>query len=547
MIGILDLFKMYFNFNHYLTWIGFGIGLITIYTFVSKFILGKFSFKSLIFVVIIIFLALFLIKTLFFNPYAKNSEYCNKLITKTDTVLKKVDECIKEKTEFGNELLNSLNIYNEMLTDLNDIKDLNIQQQNEIKTKIKALEEAIIKVKADIESRKQTIIKLETEKETKIKAKNTIDNKINDLEEKLKTETDPNIREQLKNEITQLQNEQTKLVQELINIDTEIKKLNNEVDYLNANLKTLNICKSTLENDLETLESFGKKTDFQITSIEERKNQIQIEINQNEIQLQELKIKKRNYEEAKKTLNELLTLGKTHEMENAWNLKNIDKSITNLGETVCNCMVVNQGIKFANKALDWFSGTKSVPTIVTSPPIKVATGNQLLDQAIKSKTQTVEGKPLMIDESTYQRILKSLEDDLANLENEITFTQNQRKELQYRIEGNVENEYKKMEQKIKELIATNSKINSDNMSEIQQKIWNYNKIQKEFIDDKLDFQGKANTVIDLYNKKYPLNEELKLAILAKKEELKLKNPSLTRAQKRYLQSKGFDFPSDLKS
>ncbi|MFP7699448.1 hypothetical protein [Candidatus Phytoplasma pyri] len=386
MIGMLDLIKMYFNFNHYLTWIGIGIGLITIYTLISKFIFGKFSFKSLFFIIIIIFLALFLIKTIFFNPYAKNSEYCNKLITKTDDVLKKVDECIKSKTEFGNELLNTLNIYNDMLKDLQDIKDLNIQQQTEIKTKIATIETAITQIKTDIETKNQAIIKLETIKESKIKAKTEIDNQIDDLTEKLKVETNPNIRAKLKEQIAILEKEQDKLTKELIDIDLEIKKLNNEIDFLNSSLNNLEICKSTLEFDLKRLQKINKNVDFQIDSIEKRKERIQIEINENEIKLQELKIKKRNYENSKKTLNELLTYGKTYELENAFNLKNIDKSVTNLANNAIKFIGAKYTFGLGDKVCNYFSKSSNSIPIIDTTALKVPNSNQILEQTFKSKT-----------------------------------------------------------------------------------------------------------------------------------------------------------------
>ncbi|WP_041186087.1 hypothetical protein [Candidatus Phytoplasma mali] len=542
MIGIFDLFNMYFNFHHYFTWLCIGLILITIYTFVSKFIFGKFSIKSFIFIIIIIFLILFLIKTIFFNPYAKNSEYCNKLITKTDEVLKKVDECIKEKTELGVELLNSLNIYQEMIKDLNDIKGLNIQQQNEIKTKIKVIDEAIIKIKADIESRKQTIIKLETEKGSKIKTKNEIETKIKDLEERLKTETDPDIRAKLKTEIAELQNQQTTLVQELINLDVEIKKLNNEINYLNKNLENLNLVKTDLEQNFKRLMNEDTQISYQIDSIEKRKERIQVEINENEKQLQELKDKKRNYEISKKNLEELLVLGKTYEMENAWNAKNIHQSITNVGNIACKCIAVNQGMKLAGKFLDLCSSFKTVPQI-TNIPLNTASANSILEQKIKSAKN---GEFPMIDKPTFERLLQSLEDDMANIDNEIISTQNHRQELQKRISSEVNIEHGKILQKIQALNSINNDTREFYNERFREKISKYDKIEKEFNDDKFTFQGKADSIIDLYNKKTPLNEDLKLAISTRLEELKLKNPSLFRAQTRYLKSKGFDIGANSK-
>ncbi|MFP7699449.1 coiled-coil domain-containing protein [Candidatus Phytoplasma pyri] len=147
----------------------------------------------------------------------------------------------------------------------------------------------------------------------------------------------------------------------------------------------------------------------------------------------------------------------------------------------------------------------------------------------------------MIDESTYQRILKSLENDLADLETEITNTENQRQELQRRIEGAVDIEYREMEKKINEVIKSRNDENDNYMEKIFKRLYDYNKIQKDFLNSKEEFQSKINYILPIYNKKFPVNEELKLAIDAKQEELKLKNPSLSHSDKVYLETKGIKF------
>ncbi|MDV3195490.1 MAG: DNA double-strand break repair protein Rad50 [Sweet potato little leaf phytoplasma] len=516
MLSPLDVLKGLINLKSYFTWVMMAMVVWSGFSFFKKRSIPPSWSKHLttFFIILGIFSLLYFCCFRYKEP---SSKYYNQLIGKIDQAIDKYGDTINNYNGLKQDWEKELEKCETELKDLYEQKDLTQEAKAKIKealeqneAKIKEIKEKMFENNENITILKGKLIQLEQEKETKEKE---IKEK-----ERQKELASPDDKIRLQAEIDKLQAEISEIVGEIGKIKVKIGKLEaTQRKYQDMLTRSKNY-KNILEERLKDLTDGEKSLYKQIQSVEERRAEIQKEIEEvNEkikligIEKEQLRILRVGAEAAKTALDD-------------WDKKH-QFSFGNLRDALF------QG---AELYMDAFGGrgmlkavgggvTKKVAGTVAKVGLAVHETHRIIHLAQELFCHP-DGTLKMMSQETYDSICTRIDRDLTKLEaDEKDY---QQKIADYKIRQNKDNLKQELgqsrsivqeiERKEESIIAEYGTI-IEELTQKQEKVSDTGKLY----EDKADLESKLETKRENAN--------------VLKEQLKQKNPSYARAQQRFIE------------
>ncbi|MDV3148691.1 MAG: DNA double-strand break repair protein Rad50 [Pigeon pea little leaf phytoplasma] len=516
MLSPLDVLKGFINLKSYFTWVMMAMVVWSGFSFFKKRSIPP-SWSKHITTFFIILGVFSLLYFCCFRTKEPSSKYYGQLIGKIDQAIDKYGDTINNYNGLKQDWEKELEKCETELKDLYEQKDLTQKAKEKIKealenneAKIKEIKEKMFENNENITILKGKLIQLEQEKETKEKE---IKEK-----ERQKELASPDDKIRLQAEIKKLQEEILEIVVEIKDINIQIGKLENKQEYYQDMLTRTEGLKKDLEKRFVTLSNEEKSIFKQIQSVEERRVEIQKEIEEvNEkikligIEKEQLRILRVGAEAAKTALDD-------------WDKKH-QFSFGNLRDALF------QG---AELYMDTFGGRGMLKAVGGGVTKKVAGNVAKVGLAVHETHRIIhlaqelfchpDGTLKMMSQETYDSICTRIDRDLAKLDADYKDYEKKKADYKLRLnQENLNNECKKSE-----------KLNKDIKKEFATWIGEYSTIidelknkQKEVLDTSDLFRNKNELEYNLSNKEVELNTA--------KEELKQKNPSYARAQQRFIE------------
>ncbi|WP_017192987.1 hypothetical protein, partial [Italian clover phyllody phytoplasma] len=462
------------------------------------------------------------------KPKEPSSKYVGQLINEIDKAIDKYDQTINDYKGLKSDWEGELKKCEKELKTLYEKQELNQEQKEKIKKLLEQIEQKITDIKTQKQENEKNISELKEQLKQKEQELSDKEKEIAKKQEEEKLAS-PDAKIRLKAEIEKLQTEIIEIVGKIGKIRVEIGNLEADQKMYENILTRAEDYKKTLEERYKDLKDGDKALFKQIKFVEERRNEIQKNID-------EIIAKKTTIGAEREQLNILLKAA--HASKTAlddWDKKH-EFSFGNLRNALF------QG---AELYMDAFGGRGFLKAVGSGLTKKTAGAIAKVGIAIHETHRVVNlGKelffnedetPKMMSKETYDSICSRIDRDLAKLDADYKDYEKKIEEYQNKLQSD----------KIKEEIGQSRKVVTKIENEEESIIEEYEKITNELI-------RKRNEVLntnELYKTHSVLNQKLEdknVEIEAAKEELKEKSPNYARAQKRYKEKLQTKFLETLK-
>ncbi|WP_227807246.1 DNA double-strand break repair protein Rad50 [Mulberry dwarf phytoplasma] len=311
---------------------------------------------------------------------------------------------------------------------------------------------------------------------------------------------------------------------QITQVSIQIGKLESKQESLTELLENNKRFKKGLEEKLKYLSEEFKELTKIITTWEDRKAEIQKNIDEINEKMQKIKDEKKLYRHLKSTYQEMYNRALTYEKENEFSFGNVTKAAFKAFDKVNDLIPAKYGLKVIGKTM---TVTRKFAQGTAKATLVLHEGHRLWHMYNEVANENKE-HPLMITKEALEMYTRDIDRDLDKLDAD-------KKDYQKKLE-----EYQKSnnEVSIKEELRNWEHQNEKHSKQIKQewKDWinEYIKIDDELTQNLKEVSGE--NVQKLKQEEDELRElhENKVAEIENtKEELKQKNPSYARAQKRY--------------
>ncbi|AGL91005.1 DNA double-strand break repair Rad50 ATPase [Candidatus Phytoplasma australiense] len=519
MISPLDVLKGFINLKSYLTWFLLATTVFGLFCFIknkSSHNQKTTTLKSYLIPFLIILTLFSFLYLSFFHKTEPSSKYTGQLIEKIDKAIKKYDETINNyhglKKDWEKELQNceaELKELYELQETTQKAKDKIKESLNNNETKIKEIKENLDKNTENITILKGKLIQLEQQKEAKEKEIKTKEEQFN------LASPDDKIRLQAK--IDKLQAEISEIVGEIGKIEVQIGKLESKQEKYQDMLSGAEMLKKDLKKRFQTLSADEKSLFNQIQSVEDRRAEIQKEIDEVNKKLEEIKLEKELYQSLKVKYREMYNRMITYEKENEASAGNIVKWIFKGFDKVTDLIPAKYGLKTIDKTI---SVTRKFGQGMVKTTLVLHEGHRLWHMYNEVINENKEHPP-MITEEALEMYTKDIDRDLDKLEAD--YKDYEKKLGDYKLRQNEDN--------LKEETRKSEKLNKDIKKDFRTWIDEYSTI----IDELKAKQIEVSDTGKLYEDKTELEDKLETKredVNVLKEVLKQKNPSYAHAQQR---------------
>ncbi|GAK74043.1 DNA double-strand break repair protein Rad50 ['Chrysanthemum coronarium' phytoplasma] len=527
MLSPLDLIKVYFSFKSYFTWFLMASAIFGIVLFFkSKLSTNQTTYKNhtwkgyLNYFLIIIGILSFIYLCFFHKPKEPSSKYAGQLAQEIDKAIDKYDEVINNYQGIKDNWEQELTKVEAELKELHKAQELTQEQKAKIKEALDKNEDKIKEIKKQIKNTSGNITILKGQLQQKEAELNNKDKEIKYKQEELKITTNTDNKKRLQDEIQNLQGQTTEIVEQIMKIKREIANLEATREKYEANLSNAIKLRDSLQSDYNKLTLGEQKLFNQIKSIEQRRTEIQNNIN-------EIKEKQAAIEVRKKGL-EIMRNGADAAKIAAddWDKKH-EFSFGNLRDAIF------QGTELY---MDAFGGRGMLKTVgggITKKAAgNIAKGGLIINEShrvvnlAKDLFQNEDGTPKMMSKETYEIITKRIEKDLD--EAKADFKDSEKKLEEYKIcmeDNNLKNKMQVDKKQLTEFKKQDESVIKEYNDIIENLIYNKNLFS--------DVTNKHKTKNELEEKLEVKNVEID----ARKEELKNKSPNYARAQERIKQKR----------
>ncbi|QKX95084.1 DNA double-strand break repair protein Rad50 [Candidatus Phytoplasma asteris] len=522
----LDLIKTYLTFKSYFTWFLMASVIFGIVLFFKRKLSANQTNKKptwkgyLTSFLIIIGVLGFIYLCFFYKPKEPSSKYVGQLINEIDKAIDKYDEIINNYQGLKDNWEQELTKMEAELKELHKAQELTQEQKAKIKEALDKNEDKIKEIKKQLKNTSGNITILKGQLQQKEAELNNKDKEIKDKQEELKITTNTDDKKRLQDEIQNLQGQTTEIVEQIMKIKREIANLEATREKYEANLSNAIKLRDSLQRDYDKLTSGEQKLFNQIKSIEQRRTEIQNNIN-------EIKEKQAAIEVRKKGL-ETIRAGADAARQNltAWD-KTHEFSFGNLRDAIF------QG---AELFLDAYGGRGMLRAVGGGITKKdagiIAKGGLIVHEVHRAVhfaqqlMQNEDGTPKMMDQQTFETITKRIEKELD--EAKADFKDSEKKLEEYKIcmeDNNLKNKMQVDKKQLTEFKKQDESVIKEYNDIIENLIYNKNLFS--------DVTNKHKTKNELEEKLEVKNVEID----ARKEELKNKSPNYARAQERIKQKR----------
>ncbi len=543
MLSPLSLIKTYLTFKSYFTWFliastVFGIFLYfknklsknnQIYSKTTQHIT---SWKGyLIYFLIIIGLLGFIHLFFFHKPKEPSSKYAGQLVNEIDKAIDKYDEVINNYQGLKDNWEQELTKVEVELKTLYEAQELTQEQKEKIKELINQKETKINDIKKQKQATENNINILKEQLKKKEEALANKEKETKLTEKQIEEATDLTEKQKLRAKLDILYDEKIALVKKIAGIKSQIGILEIKIESLNETLQRAQDYKKLLEKRYKDL-TVGEQTLFnQIKSVEQRRTEIQNNINQINTKLEEIKIEQDLYKGLKEKYREMYNRMITYEKEHEASAGNIVKWSFKAFDKVTDLFPAKYGIKILGKVNNV---TRKYAQGMGKVTLTLHEGHRLYHM-INESVQEGKEHPLIITKEALEMYTKDIDRDLAKLDADYKDQEKKLEVYNARIEednltkefGNSRLLVKKIEQGEKSVIEEYKNI----IEELKKK-------RVQTIEEIKEEQPKILQIEQLEEKLAPIDEEMKII----KEELKQTNPNYTKTQEEIKQKNKTKIP-----
>ncbi|WEK82122.1 MAG: hypothetical protein PR2021_0480 [Candidatus Phytoplasma pruni] len=532
----LDLIKTYLTFKSYFTWFLIATAIFGIVLFFkSKLVANKPTQHTnkwkgyLTYFLIIIGILGFIYLCFFHKPKESSSKYAGQLVQEIDKAIDKYNEVINNYKGLKDNWEQELTKVEAELKELYKAQELTQEQKEKIKELINQTETKINEIKTQKQETENKINVLKEELKQKEEALANKEKEIKLTEQQIEESTDLTEKEKLRTKLDILYDEKIALVKQITEIKTQIGTLEIKQKSLTEQLQGAERLKKDLIEGLNSLDNRFKELSTIITTYDERKSQIQNNINQVNEKLEKIEAERELYQALKEKYRAMHNRMLTYEKENESSAGNIVKWGFKAFDKATDLIPAKYGMKIIGKSITF---TRKFSQGMTKATLILHEGHRLWHMYNEVANENKESLP-MITKEALEMYTKDIDRELAKLEAD--YTDQEKKLEEYNTRNNKENITQKLLQQTKNIKLENNSMKQ----EIQTVIDEYTKITEELelkrqqiTDGIQNEQPKIIQQEQLEIKLEPINEEINTI----KEELKLQNPNYAKVQKRIKQT-----------
>ncbi|MFB5029562.1 MAG: Chromosome partition protein Smc [Candidatus Phytoplasma pruni] len=527
MLSPLDLIKTYLTFKSYFTWFLMASAIFGIVLFFKRKLVANkpnqhtTTWKGYLtsFLIIIGILG-FIYLCFFHKPKEPSSKYTGQLVNEIDKAIDKYDEVINNYQGLKDNWEQELTKVEAELKELYEAQKLTQEQKAKIKELITQTETKINEIKKQKQETENNINILKEQLKQKQAELDNKEKETKTKQEELKTTTNIEDKKRLQEEIYKLQDEKLELVGQIEDIELQIDKLKSKQTMFEGMLSDAMVMKNTLQRSYDKLKTSEKDLFDEIELAEQRRTEIQNNIN-------EINEKQAAIEVRKKGL-ETIRAGADAARQNltAWDKKH-EFSFGNLRDAIF------QGAELYMDAFGGRGMLRAVGGGITKKTAgTIAKGGLIVHEVHRTihlaqqLMQNEDGTPKMMDQQTYETITKRIEKDLD--EAKADYKDSEKKLEEYKQRTSLKN------------LEKEAKSHANQRREFQTQDRLYLAEYKKIVDELDEKRKEVSLTQKLATNRNELEEKLETKneeIDARKEELKQKSPNYAKAQERIKQKR----------
>ncbi|WP_238055028.1 DNA double-strand break repair protein Rad50 [Candidatus Phytoplasma ziziphi] len=453
----------------------------------------------------------------FHKPKEPSSKYANQLIDQIDKAIDKYDETINNYHGLKGDWEKELNKVETELKELYKAKEITQEQKEKIKEaldknegKIKELKEQLKDTTDNIAILKGQLLQLEQDKETKEK-----EIKQKQEEEKLAS---PDDKIRLQAQISKLQDERNEIMHQITQVSLQIANLEADQTMYTDMLSNAIRVRDTIQRHYDELSTDKQRIFGKIKTVEERKAEIQKNIDEIDVKIITIDIERKQLEILRQGADASKIALDDWDKKHEFSFGNLRDALFQGAELYMDAF----GGRGFLKAVAGGITKKAAGTIAKSGLIIHET-HRVINLA-KDLFVNENGTPKMMSKETYDSICSRIDRDKDKLDAD--YKDYEAKKQEYKICQKTQN----LINETGEESAQIDKIHQQGQSIITE----YIKITDELTKKLNEVSG--DIVRELVFKHSDLEQQLEdknVEIENTKEELKQKNPSYAHSQKRY--------------
>ncbi|WAN63642.1 DNA double-strand break repair protein Rad50 [Candidatus Phytoplasma rubi] len=543
MLSPFNFINIFGNLKIYLTFFIVGIIICFIISFINKFRGKKSSTKENLIYFLIIIGTLFLIWFFFFKKESITKNY-DKLIRQVNQGIDKYDNiCNKYKGLASNWEKEIQNAETE-LKRLYELQEINEKDKEKIQSIINQNEENISNIKTqlinihgEISIEKGKLRDLEKEKEK-------IEKEIKEKEKKLLIENNEKQKEKLYQEINILREKHIKIVEEITDTKIKIKKLETTEESLIKQLKIVEDFKKHLIKSMNELNIELKQLASYIITIENKKKEIQKNIDEVKTKLEQIKTEQEAYKTIKSILFTLRQNAYTWEKSNEFTWGNITRTffkaydrVTDLLTLKTNFNILTNGIlNFKKNSSSQISSSQISSSQINTSSINLPKNHPIYIM-IENLIQKQGEEPKMISTEILKIYMEDINKELIKLDTEYKLYEDEYKNYK------LQNDNNKIIKEIREFKFKTIKENDDIIGDYSKWIEEYEIITNELHkkqDELIEKENHFNKINNLEKQKDKIEENIENKEI-EYTELQQQNPNFAKIQQIIIDKKNKKF------
>ncbi|WP_323847557.1 MAG: hypothetical protein Q2306_01565 [Phytoplasma sp.] len=528
MLSPFGLISGFTNVKLYLTLFFMGILIFFIFWIIKKFSGHQSSMKENIIYFSILIGALFLIWLFILKkePITKNYD---KLIGEVNQAVNKYDDICNKYKGLASNWEQELKDAENELKRIAEMQEITEAEKAKIQSIIEQNEENIINIKAQLINIHGEILIEKGKLKDLEKEKEKIESEIKQKEKEVLKEKNEQKKEKLYFEIDRLRQKHIQIVEEITNTKIKIKKLETAENALIKQLKIVEEFKQNLIKSMNDLNLELKKIASYIITIEDKKREIQKNIDETKTQIDKIQIECEAYRNFKSILLVLRQNAEAWERSNSFSLNNISKLFFKAFETVTDVLTVNMRFRIFQDKVVFDKDSNSQISKLSINLSKNHPISIIVDSLIQKKGED----PKMISTEMLKIYMEDINKELERLEKEYKIQEN--KYMEYKSQNN----NNKIIQEIRDFKIKTIKEDNMIMGDYSKWIGEYEKLIGELGQKKDEFiekENHLNKIDNLDKQKYRIEENIEAKEI-EYTELQQQNPSYNKIQEKLLDRK----------
>jgi chromosome segregation ATPase len=522
MLSPFNFMNIFGNLKMYLTFFIVGIIIFFIISLINKFRGQKSSMKENLIYLLIIIGTLFLIWFFFFKKESITKNY-DKLINKVNQGINKYDNICNKYQGLASNWEKELQEAEIELKRLYELQEINEKDKEKIQSIITQNEENISNIKTqlinihgEISIEKGKLRDLEKEKEK-------IEKEIKEKEKQLLIETNEQKKEKLYQEINIFREKHIKIVEEITDTKIKIKKLETTEMSLIKQLKIVEDFKQNLIKSMNGLNIELKKLASYIVTVEDKKKEIQNNINETKTKLEQIKTEQAAYKTIKYILLTLRQNAENWEKANEFSWGNITRTFFKPFDRITDLL------NFKNNFNILFDGRLNFQKDSSS---QINTSSIILPKdhpiyiMVENLIQKTGEEPKMISTEILKIYIEDINKELMKLDTEYKLYEDKYKNYKLQNDNNT------IIKEIREFKIKTMKENDEIMGDYSKWIGEYEIITKELNkkqDELIEKENYFNKIDNLEKQKDKIEENIENKEI-EYTELQQQNPNYAKIQ-----------------